>query len=107
MANPIDVLLVKVNNQKKIFQDLSKDFSGIEPPVWLILTAAYLRQQGFSVAVLDGEAENLSIKETVERACEACPLLIAVVVSGTNPSASTINMPGAYAFLNGRIPHYR
>ncbi len=96
----MDIVLVKVNSQKKIFQDLSEDFSGIEPPLWMIITAAYLRDQGFDVVVLDAEAENIGIEETIERVLVMNPLCVATVVSGTNPSASTINMTGTSEFLN-------
>jgi len=95
MSEKTDIVLIKANNQKKIYQDLSRDFTGIEPPLWLALLAAYLRNKGFSVGVIDAEAENLDAQETVEKAKGYRPLLLAVVVSGTNPSASTINMPGA------------
>ncbi|HBR14475.1 MAG TPA: B12-binding domain-containing radical SAM protein [Candidatus Omnitrophica bacterium] len=91
----MDIVFIKANNQKKIYQDLSKDFTGIEPPLWLALTAAYIREYGFSVAVIDAEAENLDTQETVDRIKEFNPRLASVVVSGTNPSASTLNMPGA------------
>ncbi|OGX53175.1 MAG: B12-binding domain-containing radical SAM protein [Omnitrophica WOR_2 bacterium RIFOXYA12_FULL_38_10] len=96
-----DIVLVKANNQKKIFQDLSKDLSGKEPPLWIILTAAFLREKGFTVSVIDAEAENLDVKETVKRAMAFDPLLVSVIVSGTNPSASTINMPSARDVLAG------
>lgn len=95
MSEQVDIILVKANNQKKAYQDLSKDFTGIEPPLWLILTAAFLREQGFQVAVLDAEVENLDAAETVQQSLQHEPRLVAVVVSGTNPSASTMNMPGA------------
>jgi len=95
MSNQTDVVLIKANNQKKAYQDLSRDFTGIEPPLWLILTAAFLREQGFKVAVIDAEAENYDAAETVTQAIATQPLLAAVLVSGTNPSASTMNMPGA------------
>ncbi|MBF0483070.1 MAG: cobalamin-dependent protein [Candidatus Omnitrophica bacterium] len=95
-----DIVFVKANNQKKIFQALSHALSGIEPPLWLILQAAYLRAKGFSVAVVDAEAENLDVYETVQRTLALDPSLVSVVVSGTNPSASTVNMPGAGLFLN-------
>ncbi|MBF0479981.1 MAG: cobalamin-dependent protein [Candidatus Omnitrophica bacterium] len=95
----VDIVLVKANNQKKIFQALSHVLSGIEPPLWLILNAAYLRDKGYSVAVVDAEAENLDFIETVSRVAGYKPKLISVVVCGTNPSASTVNMPGAGQFL--------
>ena len=94
-----DIVLIKANNQKKAYQDLSRDFTGLEPPLWIILTAAFLREQGFQVQVIDAEVENYDAQETVRRALAFKPLLVAVVVSGTNPSASTMNMPGASACL--------
>jgi radical SAM superfamily enzyme YgiQ (UPF0313 family) len=99
-AEKADLVLIKVNNQKKLYQDLSKGLSGIEPPVWIALTAAFLREKNFSVAVVDAEAENLSIQETVEKASRYNPIVVGIVVSGTNPSASTTNMTGASALLN-------
>ena len=100
MSGSVDIVLLKANNQKKIYQDLSKDFTGIEPPLWLALTAAFLRGKGFSVAVIDAEADNLDAQETVARALALNPVLASVIVSGTNPSASTMNMPGARSVLN-------
>ena len=34
MSNSLDLLLVHPNASKKIYQDLSKTFSAIEPPIW-------------------------------------------------------------------------
>ncbi|MDD4951550.1 MAG: radical SAM protein [Desulfovibrionaceae bacterium] len=100
----IDIILVKPGSQKRIYGRLS-DFAltAIEPPLYAALLAAYLRQKGFSVALLDAEAEGLDYAQTAARMSEAEPLLAAVVVSGTNPSASTMNMDGAEAILG----HYR
>lgn len=95
----MDIVLIKANNQKILYQDLSESLSGIEPPLWLALIAAYLRDKGFSVSILDAEAENLDAKETVERVSAMNPLLAGIVVSGTNPSASTTNMAGASLLL--------
>ncbi len=95
-----DIVLIKANNQKKLYQNLSdEDLTGIEPPLWIALTAAVLRDKGFSVQVIDAEAENLDPKEAVAKAVTYNPVLAGVVVSGTNPSASTINMPGASEML--------
>lgn len=91
-----DILLVKPGSQRRLYGELS-DFrlTAIEPPFWAALLAAYLRDQGFSVDILDTEAEGLDAAEATARILEAAPLLTAVVVSGTNPSASTMNMTGA------------
>jgi len=95
----MDIVLIKANNQKKLYQDLSESLSGIEPPLWLALIASYLREKGFSVAIIDAEVENFNSKETIQKILEFNPLLAGVVVSGTNPSASTTNMAGAGALL--------
>lgn len=95
MERKVDIVLIKANNQKRIYQELSHAFTGIEQPLWLALTAAFLREQGFSVAAIDAEAENIDSQETVDRAKKLSPYVAGVVVSGTNPSASTLNMPGA------------
>ncbi len=99
MSLEIDIVLLKVNNRKKVFQGLGKDLAGVEPPLWMILTAAYLRDKGITVVVIDAEAENLDIEETMKRVEVFNPLLVSIIVSGTNPSASTINMTGAGEFL--------
>ncbi|MCK5580167.1 MAG: cobalamin-dependent protein [Candidatus Omnitrophica bacterium] len=95
MSQKTDIVLIKPNNQKKLYQDLSSDFTGIEPPLWLAVTAAFLREQGFEVVAIDAEADNLNVEETVARAVDYDPVIAAIVVSGTNPSASTMNMPSA------------
>ena len=94
-----DIVLVKANNQKRLYQDLSKNLSGIEPPLWLALIASFLREQGFNVGIIDAEAENLDIEETVARIKTQQPVVTGVIVSGTNPSASTTNMIGAGRLL--------
>ena len=45
--------------------------------------------------IIDAEAEELTAEETAERAVELKPALIAVVVYGHQPSASTQVMPAA------------
>ncbi len=95
----IDLLLVKPGNQKKLYGELSTSLSAIEPPFWGGLLAAFNRQNGYSVAIIDAEADNLDPNETVSKIIEYNPLLAAVMVSGTNPSASTPCMPGARSIL--------
>lgn len=95
-----DIVLIKPGSQKQIYGDLS-DFAltGIEPPLWAALLAGKLRQDGYSVVLLDAEVDGLNYEQTAEAALSFDPVLACVVVSGTNPSASTMNMPGAEAIL--------
>jgi radical SAM superfamily enzyme YgiQ (UPF0313 family) len=97
---PLDIVLVKPGSQKQLYGELSAfALTAIEPPLWGALLAAHLRHQGFSVALFDAEVEGWSYEETAQKIIEANPLLAAIVVSGTNPSASTMNMTGAGEIL--------
>ena len=95
-------MLVNVGGtKKKVYQELSKDYSAIEPPFWAALTAGFTRRKGFDVEILDANAENLSLEETVE-AVEYCnPRLTNIVVYGQHPSASTQLMSGVSALCAG------
>jgi radical SAM superfamily enzyme YgiQ (UPF0313 family) len=93
----IDLLIIKPGAQKKLYQDLSKDISGLEPPLWAALLAAFIRERGFNVSVIDAEIDSEKITTAV---INHRPRLVAIVASGTNPSASTTSMVGARALLN-------
>lgn len=96
----VDVVLVKPGSQKRLYGELSAfELTAIEPPVWAALLAAVLRKAGFSATLLDAEVEGWDYQETAARAVGTNPLLVGVFVSGTNPSASTMNMTGAGEIL--------
>jgi radical SAM superfamily enzyme YgiQ (UPF0313 family) len=98
--NSIDIVLVKPGNQKKLYGELSAfNLTAIEPPFWAALLAAVLLQKGYSVELIDAEVMNWTPAETAEKIQELNPLLVAIMVSGTNPSASTMNMSGAHSIL--------
>lgn len=92
MPEKLDIVLINPGDRKQVYQDLGKDYSAIEPPFWIAVIAAYLRNNGFSVAIIDANAENISPQETAERVNWLQPLLSAVIVYGSQPSASTQNM---------------
>lgn len=97
----LDVVCIKPGSQRQIYGVLSDhDLTAVEPPLWAALIAAILRREGFSVAILDAEIEGLSWDETAKRVADMDPKLALMVVSGTNPSASTMNMTGAGAILS-------
>ncbi len=89
----IDLLLINPGSRLEMYQELGSSLAAIEPPVWAALMAGHVRQKGFSVAILDANAENLAPEETAERVAGLNPMLAAVVVYGHHPSASTQNMP--------------
>lgn len=94
-----DLLLVRPGDKKRIYGSLSHSLAAIEPPMWAGLMAAFAREKGYGVGILDADAEGLSAEQVGDRVAEIDPGLLGVVVSGTNPSASTMNMPGARAIL--------
>tara|TARA_Y100000310_G_scaffold111221_1_gene109613 strand:+ start:132 stop:1661 length:1530 start_codon:yes stop_codon:yes gene_type:complete len=96
----LDVLFIHPNASKKIYQDLSKDFSAIEPPIWAALLANHARAKGYSVKILDCEAERLSSEKAAATINNFNATLNVVVVYGQQPSASTQNMQGVHDLLN-------
>ena len=93
MSKPLDVLLVTPPSRLQVYQELSRDFAAIEPPVWSGLIATYLRQQSCSVAILDAEALGLTHQQTAEQIAAIAPRLAVFVIYGQQPSASTQCMP--------------
>jgi len=91
----IDVLFVHPNGAQIIYQELSKNYSAIEPPIWAALLAKNALTKGFTTNILDCEAERIDASESAKRVKEQNPRLVAIVVYGQQPSASTQNMIGA------------
>src|SRR5471030_61916 len=96
----LDLLLINPCCRKKIYQGLGNELAAIEPPVWAGLMATYVRLKGYSVKILDAEAENLDGAEVAARTADLAPALAAIVVYGHQPSASTQIMPGAREVSN-------
>jgi len=95
----LDILFVHPNGAPIIYQKLSKEYSAIEPPIWAALLANNTRKNGYSTRILDCEAGRLSAKESSDMIGYYNPRLIALVIYGQQPSASTQNMVGARHLL--------
>lgn len=93
----IDLVLINPSSRTQNYQSLGPTLAAIEPPVWAGLIATFVRKRGFSVEIIDAEAEELSPQQTAERVVYLSPVLTAVVVYGHQPSASTQNMPASGA----------
>ena len=85
----LDLLLVNPTGKKKNYGSLGPSLSGIEPPIWCGLTAAFIREHGYSVKIIDAEAESMSQKQTAEKISREKPLLVDIVVMGITPSSSS------------------
>jgi len=91
------ITFVNPGDRRQVFQSLGIAVAAIEPPFWIAVLAAYLRNQGHAVAVVDANAENLAPAETAGRVAAQNPHLAVIVVYGSQPSASTQNMTAALA----------
>lgn len=89
MAAQLDLLIVKPGNPQKIYGDLSKDFAGIEPPIWGGMVAGFIRDKGYAVDIFDMEVEGLDIEKTAEKIISKNSVLLNISVMGSNPSASS------------------
>ncbi|MDP3791563.1 MAG: radical SAM protein [Candidatus Omnitrophota bacterium] len=92
MPDRIDIVLINPGDRKQVYQDMGQDYSAIEPPFWAAVIAAYLRNNKHTIAIIDANAENITPEETAARVKKLNPLLAAVIVYGSQPSASTQNM---------------
>ncbi len=93
----VDLVLINPGQGHLIYQNLSSKLTAVEPPIWAGLIASYVMQKGFSAILLDSNAEQWDAETTAKHALALNPKLIAVVVYGHNPSASTQVMPAAGA----------
>ncbi len=98
MSLPIDLLLINPNNR------IQGEFSGIEPPIWAGMIATIERQSS-RVAIVDAEAENLTLEETAERVNILQPTRTIIVVMGVNPSASSTPKMEAAQYLRALLPN--
>ena len=97
MGKILDILLVTPPSKDKVFQELGKSLVAIEPPVWSLLLATFIKRKGHSVQILDAEAEGIGFDETARRIIDIQATLTVFVVYGHQPSASTQCMPAGRA----------
>lgn len=84
-----DIILVNPGNKQQAYGSLGETLAGIEPPLLIALLAGFLREQGFSVTIIDAEAEGLGASAVVDRIARSVPLVVGIGVIGANPSASS------------------
>lgn len=91
----LDLLIIHPGAAHGIYGELGDSLVAVEPPLWPRLIAGYIRDKGYSVAIIDAEVFKLSPEEVAQEAFLAGPKLIAIAVFGHQPSASTQQMDGA------------
>jgi radical SAM superfamily enzyme YgiQ (UPF0313 family) len=100
MSRRLDLVLVNPGSRMKLYQSLGTRLTAVENPVWAGLIAAFVRGKGYSVDIVDAEADDLAPEQTADRVAALNPRLVTVVVYGHQPSASTQNMTGASAIVS-------
>ena len=91
----IDILFVHPNASDIIYQDLSKQASAIEPPIWAGMLANHVSIYGKKSEILDCEALALNYENSAKKIIEYKAKIICFVIYGQQPSASAQNMEGA------------
>ncbi|MBF0516168.1 MAG: cobalamin-dependent protein [Nitrospirae bacterium] len=87
-----DIVLINPGNRRQIYQELAAEHAAIEPPFLIASIASYLRNNNCSVQIIDANALGLTPEETASAVNEISPHLAAVIVYGSQPSASTQTM---------------
>ena len=95
MSSQMDVVFINPSSRARVYQDLGRERTAVEPPLWAAMLAAYCRERSFSVDLIDAEALGLSAADVARQVAERAPLLAVVVAYGHQPSASTQTMPAA------------
>jgi anaerobic magnesium-protoporphyrin IX monomethyl ester cyclase len=109
-VSPLDVLFVNPGGQRRIYQNLGQNLAAKEPPIWASQLATFLRLRGRSVQILDANALDLEPEQVAAAVQQIAPRLVAVVVYGHNPNASTFAMPGARdvcAAIDAAVPEQK
>lgn len=117
MAETLDLLLVFPNNRKRAYGTLSDDIVGITPPVQSGMTAAYVRERGYSVRIMDADVLEWLPAQVGTEVAAVKPRLVMVstdhVNSGdvTKMAAATETVaaihaaaPGIPVLLEGVVP---
>lgn len=110
MNSGLDLLLINPGERNGIYQELGTELTAVEPPLWCRLIAGYVRDRGYSVDIIDAEAEALGPGVLADTVIARRPRLIGVIVFGHQPSASTQQMAAASPVcraIKDRDPHQR
>lgn len=94
---PLDLLIINPGGSHGIYGKLGDTLTAKEPPPWARMIAGYILDRGFTVKILDCEALNLDPYYCAGWAEAAEARLVAIVIAGHQPSASTQAMPSAGA----------
>jgi radical SAM superfamily enzyme YgiQ (UPF0313 family) len=106
----VDLLLINPGSWSAVYGQVGK-LSGIAPPLGIGLIAAYIRENGFSVDIIDAEADNISPEGVAEIVRQREPLLAGVSACTPKMTASIEiishikkTAPGVKTIIGGHHP---
>lgn len=91
----LDLVVVHPGAAHGIYGQLGDDLVAVEPPMWARIIAAYARERGYSVKIIDAEADKLRPQDVAADIAAYEPRLVCIAVYGHQPSASTQQMTAA------------
>jgi anaerobic magnesium-protoporphyrin IX monomethyl ester cyclase len=99
--NMYDLVIVHPGAAHGIYgSELAQSLIAVEPPLWARLIAGYVHDTGYTVTIIDAEADGLSPDDVRERVAELNPMLTCIAVYGHQPSASTQQMDAAIKIVD-------
>jgi len=102
MGKKLDLLLINPGNWEAIYGQVG-ELSCIAPPIGLGLIAAFVRERGFSVEILDAQAENISPEEAANIVAEKNPLLSGITAFTPKMTAASETL----SFIKMKAPHVK
>jgi radical SAM superfamily enzyme YgiQ (UPF0313 family) len=84
VKNDIDILFLYPNNRHRAYGELMTEIAAITPPVEAGLLAAYAREKGERVGLLDADQKNLTAAEAARAVVDLRPGLICLCTDFVN-----------------------
>jgi len=102
MRKKIDLLLVNPGNRLEQFAKLN-ELATVGPPLGIAMIAAFVRQHGFSVDIIDAEAYFMTPEQTIDEIEKYEPLLVGLTTFTTKMTAAgkTVRL------VKERMPHVK
>lgn len=101
------VLLITPNTKKLNYGLTSNEYSAIQPNVYMhMLEACFNKVHRVSCSSINMEADGYDIDSLITYISKNKPHSIGIICSGSNPSASTMTMPGAIVISKAIRKHF-
>lgn len=102
MKERVDLVMVNPGNRVEQFAKLN-ELATIGPPLGIGMVAAYVRKHGFSVAIIDAEAEFWRPEESMAAIEEYDPMVVGLTAFTTKMTAAGRTME----LIKERMPHVK